>query len=190
MNIKQLVIIAAAAVGLVAAPISVSTGVAPWQVNSNPVVTLGTIPGVWVAPFGDASWVATTATDGTTGAAAGTYTFSLNLGAWVGTAGSLSLDYSTDNGVLWSITNGSLSGTTSCDSGNASATCFTGINTMNVTFAADSVLTATVVNGGEPTVSPMGLIAGGSYDAVPEPGTYAMVLLGGAAIAAARMRRK
>ncbi len=102
----------------------------------------------------------------------------------------MTLQYAADNAVAWSITNGSLTGTTDCGAGSPNATCYTSTNTLGVTFAADSVLTATVENEGLPEGSVMGLMAQGAYDPVPEPGTYALVLLGGAGIAAARSRRK
>lgn len=58
-------------------------------------------------------------------------------------------------------------------------------------FAANSTLTATVVN--TTTVpSPMGLLVVGTADTptgVPEPSTYAMMFIGGAAIFMTRRRK-
>lgn len=165
---------------------SISTTVAPWEVNDNPVVAISplAVP-FWVNNFGDGGWVGTTAGDGTTNAA-GTYIYTLDIGTYIGAAGTLSLQYAADNSVSWGITNGTLSGATSC----AGPDCFSTVAALTGTFAADSVLTATVVNVAN---SPQGLLVVGTasdVSQVPEPASVTMIAIGGAAIALARLRRK
>lgn len=182
--------------------ITISTGTAaPWLVNGNPVAieTVLSTP-IWINNFGDGRWVGTTASDGNPviGIAPGTYTFTLAIGAYVGAAGTFSLQYAADNSVLWSISGGTLSGSSQCDTVlNPQSDCFQNVSgaprTLTGSFGAGSILTATVVNGSN-SANPMGLLAVGTADAtigdVPEPSTYAMLALGGAAVAFARLRRK
>lgn len=204
MKIKSLLGFALLASSAFGATISTGASGVNWLVNSNPAVVetgvLPTFPGGWVANFSDGRWIGTAATDGnyasgTDGALAGaTYTFTLNLSSILA-SGVFSLQYAADNAVQWSISNGTLSGATSCDAGNGnSGVCFNSLRTLSGTFGAGSVLTATVVNGPVPSSpgqrSPMGLIVVGTASDVPEPSTYAMLALGGAAIAFARLRRK
>lgn len=171
----------------------ISTNVAPWMVNGNPTVEISPIAApFWIANFGGGAWVGTTAGDGNLigSTAPGTYTYTLNVGALIGTSGFLSLQYAADNTVAWTISNGSLSGDILCSSPD----CFTSVGgaprTVTGTFAADSVLTATVVNL-DP--GPTGLLVAGEaseFSPVPEPASVTMIAIGGAAIALARLRRK
>lgn len=168
------------------APLRISTGTAaPWLVDGNPVVAESPIATpYWINNFGDGVWVGTAAGDGNLagGAAGGVYTFTLNIGAYFGLPGSFNVQYSADNNVSWSITNGTLGGSTACGG------CYDLVHNLNGTFNADSVLTATVTNADHP--SPMGLIVVGEGDSIPEPSTYAMFATGAVAILAARIRRK
>jgi hypothetical protein len=181
--------------------ITISTGTAaPWLVNGNPVAveTVLSTP-IWINNFGDGRWVGTTVNDGnpSIGIAPGTYTFTLAIGSYLGGAGTFSLQYAADNSVQWTLSGGTLGGSTQCDSVlNPSSDCFQNVSgaprTLTGTFGAGSVLTATVVNGGS-TANPMGLLVVGNADpvgAIPEPSTYAMLTLGGVAVAVARLRKK
>lgn len=202
INIKSplaLLGLVALATSAFAAPITISTGPAPWLVNGNPVVAETNIPGVWINNFGDGVWVGTTVGDAATGAAPGSYTFTLNIFARTGGVGpgSFSLQYAADNAVTWSISNGTLAGTTSCTAGTPNSDCFQAAGgaprSLTGTYGAGSILTATVVNGGS-SLNPMGLLVVGTANldpsGVPEPSTYAMFTLGGSALALARLRRK
>lgn len=193
MRVKVLALFAGLAVSSFGA--SISSGVAPWLVNGNPASVISPLAGGWVGNVADGQWMGTTSNDGT-GAPAGSYTFSLNIGALIGAAGTLSLQYASDNAVAFSITNGSLSGATQCGAGDPQAVCSTATLSLSGVFAANSTLTATVLNGNTPGVgssSPMGLLVAGTADVgapVPEPSTYAMMVLGGAATLLARVRRR
>lgn len=187
---------AAVQLAAVAAPAlasgSVSTGVAPWLVNGNPAVVLGTLATpFWINNFGDGSWVGTTSLDGNLagGASPGSYVFTLALGSFVGDAGTFNLQYAADNSISWSISNGTLGGDVTC----GPADCFTAAGgaprSLNGNFAADSILTASVINIGS-SPSPMGLLAVGTYTAnggggagpggntVPEPSAWVMLVSG------------
>jgi hypothetical protein len=179
--------------------VTISTGAQPgWQVNSSAVVIESTIPtGIWIANFGDGVWVGPTATAGGIlegqGAPAGVYTYTLNIGALLGTSGNFTLQYAADNGVTWTINNGgTISGATVC----ASPDCFRASNgaprSVSGTLTATSVLTATVTNDllGGGINNPTGLLVVGTASNVPEPSTYAMLGLGGAALLLSRLRRK
>lgn len=181
--------------------VTLSTGVAPWSVNGNPAVvetgTLPLFPGGWVFPFSDGRWVGTSATDGnfalpSDGALANgaSYAFSLGLGALVPAGGTFSLQYAADNAVSWAITGGAIAGTTACGTGDINADCFSTLRSLSGSFTAGSTLTATVLNGplGAGLRTPMGLMVVGVATPVPEPASWAMFLLGGAALALARRR--
>ncbi len=118
---------AAFASNLAAAPLTISTGTAaPWLVNGNPVVLESPIATpFWINNFSDGKWVGTNSSDGNLagGPNPGTYTFTMNIGAYFGAAGVLSLQYAADNNVTWSISNGSLAGSTSCVTGD----CFSNV---------------------------------------------------------------
>ena len=186
-----------------AIPITISTGTAaPWLVNGNPVVVETTIAiPIWINNFGDGRWVGTNANDGnpSIGALPGTYTFTMALSIYAGGAGTgvFSFQYAADNAVTWTISNGTLAGTTSCTVATPESDCFQAASgaprSLTGTYGAGAILTATVVNGGT-SPNPMGLLVVGTADAdpsgIPEPSTYAMITLGGAAIAFARLRRK
>lgn len=166
--------------------LNTGTGGAPWTVQSaygNVLMVIGSPNAAWAtatAALAPAQWV------GVNSAGAGgpgTYTYQLSLGSLFGGSGNFSLRYSADNAVGWSITNGTLSGTTQCQPGNADGNCFTGVHAMSGTFAATSVLTATVTNGLDPT----GLIVQGTAT-VPEPSAAALLLVGGAWLGIMRLR--
>lgn len=171
--------------GAHAAPLSLSTGLAPWLVNGNPGVVLNPVPGTWVDGLGNGQWIGTTSQDGT-GAEPGQYTFTLNIGALAGSDGLFSMAYAADDAVAWSITNGSLGGTTACV---GPVTCAESLSGLTGTFSANSVLTATVLNI-DTARSPFGLLAEGRTLAdpnpVPEPSSLALVALAGAALLRAR----
>jgi hypothetical protein len=198
MNFRSFALVLASALAastLSASTISTGT-VAPWLVNGNPAVVETSIAApFWINNFGDGRWVGTDANAGglTSTAAAGTYTYTLNLGAYIGSNGSFSLQYAADNAVLWSITNGSLAGSANC----AGPDCFSSVGgaprSLTGTFAADSVLTAQLTNT---AIGPTGLLVVGTADAAfvgaaptPEPSTFLMLGLGGAALLAARRRK-
>jgi hypothetical protein len=173
-----------------AAPIS--TGVAPWEVNGNPVVIENPIAiPYWISNFGDGSWVGTTADDGSLsgGALPGTYTFTLAIGSLIGAPGTFSLQYAADNNIRWTITNGALGGTTNC----AATDCFSSAGgaprSLSGSFDISSILTATVVNEGT-ALNPMGLIVVGTADesGIPEPSTVVLCLSGLAAAFVLRRR--
>ncbi len=193
---KQHILLGLALVASSAFAQSVSTGVAPWLVNGNPTVNeTGTLLNTWVPALGDGLWVGTRSTDGnfilpTDGAAGGTYTFSLNVGALYGTAGNFSLQYAADNAVSWSVNDGTLSGDTQCGNGDPLADCYSALRTLAGTFSANSVLTATVVNGTSIAGgSPMGFLAVSSISPIPEPSSYAMFLVGAALVGGTLARR-
>ncbi len=204
MFIKSLLATALLATSVFAAPITISTGTAaPWLVNGNPTLSLTTIPtGIWINNFGDGVWIGPNSTSGNPaiGEAPGTFVYQLGLGSYFGGTGAFSLQYAADNSITWSISNGSLGGTTSCDAVlSPNSDCFQASGgaprTLTGIFAANSILTATIVNGTNPADpnrnNPTGLLAVGTADnsTVPEPSTYAMFAMGIAAIAFARRRR-
>jgi hypothetical protein len=202
MNIKSALFALSAlafSISASAAPVTISTGTAaPWLVNGNPVVLETPIATpYWINNFGDGLWVGTTSNDGNlaSGAAPGTYTFTLNLGAYIGSAGSFSIQYAADNTINWSISSGSLLGTASCTGNPSTTDCFGSAagapRSMSGLFGTSSILTATVVNGAT-SINPMGLLVVGMAEAaaVPLPSSLAMLALGGAILGAARFRRQ
>jgi hypothetical protein len=171
-----------------AVSINTGTGGAAWLVNGNPAVVETSIASpFWIGAVGQ--WIGASANDGALNstAAAGTYTYTLNLGALVPAGGNLILQYAGDNNVVWTITGGTLAGATSCVTND----CFSSNNgaprSLSGTFSSTSILTATVTNT---AVGPTGLMVIGDASNVPEPSTYAMLGLGAAAMFAARLRRK
>jgi hypothetical protein len=179
-----------------AAPISISSGVANWLVNGNPAVVETTIAApAWINNFGDGKWVGVTANSGSFsgGEAPGAYVFTLNLGP-LG-SGTFSLDYAADNSISWTISNGSLSGSTTCTSGSPdTSNCFGASNSaprsLTGTFSTSSVLTATVLNGSSSGFdpNPMGLLVVGAAE-VPVPASLALFAAGGFAFVASRKRK-
>jgi hypothetical protein len=171
----------------------------------------------WANPFGGAAWIGQLITDGQfsnpptitcgnpCGAVAGNYTYTLSFSAALG--GSMILSgFTGDNGVraltvsqtggadLYSCTVGG-PGTLCAGTQNA-VTASTG--TLNWTAAAGRMITITAIveNLDGPGRNPSGFILAGSAttvdpaNGVPEPSTYAMLGLGGAAMLFARLRRK
>ncbi len=176
---------------------SISTGVASWLVNGNSVVVESPIASPnWINNFGDGQWVGVTASSGSFagGEAPGTYTFTLDMSS-LGGAGTFNLEYAADNTIQWSITSGTVAGMTSCLGNPDVANCFGAGNgaprMLNGTFSANSILTATVVNGSSPgfNPNPMGLLVVGTAQ-VPVPASLALFGLGAVALAAARAKCK
>lgn len=169
--------------------ISLNTGTAgaPWTVQSasgNVLMVIGTPSPAWstaTAALSPAQWVGVNSAGA---GGAGTYLYQLNLGSLFASAGTFSVRYSADNGVGWSISNGTLSGTAQCQAGNPDALCFTGVYAMNGTFTSTSVLTATVTNGLDPT----GLIVQGTASSVPEPSAAVLLVVGGTWLGILRWR--
>lgn len=183
---------------------TLSTGVAPWQVNGNPVATLSPIPvPIWVNNYGDGVWVGSTSNDGNLagqGASSGAYLFTLDLGQYAAGGGTFNLTYAADNSVTWSITNGSVSGATICSLLDCFSPSAGAVRSLSGSFASNSVLTASVFNAEK---GPMGLIAVGTYSVsspvttgpgagppVPEPATWAMMIIGLGAAGSMIRRRK
>jgi hypothetical protein len=200
---KSLLVLSALAVSAFGA--TINTGTATWQVSttgvggaySAVVNEVGTpiVNGGWVQNPVGSEWVGTTATDGqfgTTGGLPGTYVYRLAIGAVHGGPGSFVLNYAADNGINLYI--GNLAGTVlanvaSCGPGDGDAVCFTSFRNASGVFGASDYLYAVVVNGGTAR-NPTGLLVVGETSVIPEPSTYAMLALGGAALAFARLRRK
>ena len=194
---------------------SINTGAAGvnWQVAFNGgaaaavIAETGTLPvqpgfvGGWV-PNGSGNtgvWVGRTAGGGnfavpTDGSQVGVYVYTLAIGGL--NTGSFIAQYAADNNIAWTISGGgSLGGTTSC--GVPSATdnddCYSTLRTLTGTgITASTIITATVRNGpqGATGPNPSGLLVRGDVSPVPEPSTYAMLALGGVAVALARLRRR
>lgn len=188
-------------------PTSISTGVAPWVVNSNPVFAvdltqLQLLPTSWIPNFGDGQWVGSSTTSGNylntgDGAAPGNYVYTLAIGALMGGSGTFSLKYASDDTVGWSINMGSFTSGSASTSCSVLGTCWSSPSapfTLTGTFSATSVLIATVVNAGA-MWNPSGFIAvgtavlNGNVSTIPEPSTYAMLCLGAIGLAAARYRK-
>jgi hypothetical protein len=149
----------------------------------------------WIPNFGDGSWIGVTANSGSFsgGEAPGTYVFQLNLGSFGN--GTFNIDYAADNSVTWTITGGTLSGATTCTSGNPdTSNCFGASNSaprsLVGTFGTSSVLTATISNGSSPGFdpNPMGLLVVGTAT-VPVPASLALFAVGGLAFLANRTRK-
>lgn len=201
MQIKSVLLtLSALAFSFSASAASISTGVAGWLVNGIPVAVETTlaVPS-WINNFGDGKWVGTTANDGSfsVGANPGTYTFTLLMAAYAGgPSGAFSLQYAADNTVAWTISGGgSLSGATACSGDPTTTDCFGSTagapRTLSGLYAATSLLTATVVNGGT-SLNPMGLLVVGTATPanVPLPSSLAILALGGAVLGAMRARRQ
>jgi hypothetical protein len=170
------------------ASISLNTGVAgaaPWQLvgaPGNTPVVITTPNGLWTTSLAPAKWVGASSTGA---GGTGTYYYQLNIGSLFGSAGNFSFNYSSDNAIAWTMTNGTLAGAVQCGSGSPNATCFTSVYSLSGNFNADSVLKATVINGGGPT----GMVVNGTASNVPEPSTTALLLTGGMLFGALRSRR-
>lgn len=170
MVLKSLLAASLLATAVFAAPMTISTGTAAlWTVNGNPVAVENPIPTpTWIGNFGDGRWVGTSVSDATIpgGAAPGTYIYRLNIGTYLGGTGSFGLQYAADNSVTWTITTGTLAGTTSCDATvNPVGDCFGAgagaPRSLTGTYSLSSVLTATVVNG-DTFSTPSGLLVVGT----------------------------
>jgi hypothetical protein len=174
-----------------ALPIHTAAG-SGWEVAfangaSAPVFAETPIPGTWILLPG-AVWVGATVNDGSTFlgglAAPGVYVYTLKIGALFQSGGSFSLQYAADNTVAWSVSNGSLAGQTSCQQ----LDCFSTARSLSGNFSANSVLTATVVNG-DFGLNPTGLTVAGNAFAMPEPSSYALMAIGGGLLAFRKRRR-
>jgi hypothetical protein len=182
------------ALPLAAAPFSVSTGSAAWQVSqtttvgsatnngtalgtsSAAVALVGALPGSWLAPPAGSAWIGQRTTDGCNtftpnencGATPGTYVYSLSFAP--GQGGSFSFGFASDN-VVTSLTV-IQNGTTLYTFGPGSAPMHTSlINSTLINFGSTGnvVISATVRNdsfdSGPPEVrNPSGLLVSGSGD--------------------------
>ena len=176
-------------------------GFATWFLGSTgtgtAAVTLSGIPAAWEGPTN--GWIGSAAGDSGQTGAVGFQAYSIILG----TSGTFTLSYLADNSINWTgvgvtfLTN--TGNTTSIDPGGASAACTAtncfqnGVRILTGSFTTGAILIGTVNNVG-PGTSPTGLLVTASSvsnsGAVPEPSTYAMMGLGGAALLFARLRRK
>jgi len=172
----------------------------------------------WVNPFSGAAWVGQLATDGQfsnggaitcgnpCGAAGGfftyTYTFdgalggNLVLSGFTGDNGVRSVSVSQTGGAnLYNCTVGGPG--TLCAGTQNSITATTGMLNFSASAGRMITITAVVENLDGPGRNPSGFILAGSAFVndpgnpdIPEPSTYAMIGLGGAAMLFARLRRK
>lgn len=173
------------------------------------VVLTGALPGVWVsAPVGSA-WVGQVATDGnqtsgqclvvgganTCGAQPGQYTYTLSfVNALGGTLtgfqytsdDSVSLTIADANGTLYSSTSGS----SAFSALISAASSYNWVGSLTIT----AVVTNAVYAPAPLSLTPSGFLAVGDVtlnsETIPEPSTYAMLGLGGAAMLVARLRRR
>lgn len=171
----------------------------------------------WAAPFSGAVWVGQLATDGQfsnggsitcgtpCGATAGFYTYTYTFDGSLG--GNLTLSgFTGDNGVR-SLTVSQTGGAnlygctvggpgTLCSGTQNSVTASTGQLNFIASAGRLITITASVQNLDGPGRNPSGFILAGTAfvndpdSGVPEPSTYAMLGLGGAAMLIARLRRK
>lgn len=180
---------AATAASAGATTISISTGFAPWKVDNISSVVETSLPSAWVAPYGDAKWIGSKASDSSAAKANYTFAYTLNIGALAGMAGTFNLQYAGDNNVSWAISNGTVTGATTCLTGTCYGSTGAAPLAISGTFSTTSVITAWVYNAGS-TDNPAGLMAAGTAtygsSAVPEPSTYSMIMIGGGLIAMAR----
>ena len=194
--------------------VPIGTGVASWTVNSAAVVvetanTLPTLSGTgfnngWVENMaGMGVWVGRTATSGSyqglnSGDATGQYVYELALGALLGGSGGVTFQWAADNTGLVQVVNGAVvttldsCGVPSATNPTNNDTCYQTLRNVNAVVASSAtILRITVQNGPTGgTPNPTGLIVKGDVTATPEPSTYAMLALGGVAVAFARLRRK
>ena len=189
----------------------VLTGTLPFANNLDPAFAAA----AWANPFGGAVWIGQLVTDGQysdpargitctapCGAQDGFYEYTYTFNAANG--GNLILSGATgDNGIRLLTVTSSVSGSLfSCTQSGPGVNCAASQNTLMATtgilnWAAGLngtvTITARVENQLGPGRNPSGLIIAGSAninDGVPEPSTYAMFGLGGAAMLFARLRRK
>jgi hypothetical protein len=186
----------------------VLTGTLPFAAN---------LPGfesfAWANPFGGAVWVGQLATDGQfsnggsitcgspCGAQGGTYIYTLSFSAPLG--GTMVLNgFTADNGVRELTVMSGATTLYSCVAGGPGTQCAATQNqvtasTGTLNYGSGTVtITARVENLDGPGRNPSGFILSGTAttvdanNVIPEPSTYAMLGLGGAALLFARLRRK
>lgn len=173
------------------------------------VTLTGSLPTVWVAPPVGAAWIGQTATDGnetsgqcttanggtSCGAQPGTYTYTLSFVNALG--GTLTgFQYTADNSVQITITDANGTLYTNTSGANAHTAL---ISAGNLNWVGNLLITAVVTNAQlaspfQDLRTPSGFLATGDVslnaEGVPEPSTYAMLGLGGAAMLLARLRRR
>jgi hypothetical protein len=183
-------------------------------VVTSAVQLTGTLPGDWQQPSG--GWIGQLATDGnefsglcdtdgvnqSCGGEAGTYTYTLSFSTALG-GQILGFQYTADNQInSISIVNTTTSTTiysTGQSAGDLHQQLVSAPGTLN--FGAGTIVITVVVQndplGGAFATwrNPTGFLALGSansteVEGVPEPSTYAMLGLGGAALLVARLRRR
>ena len=163
----------------------INSGVAPWQIEGGPasVITNPLPPSTWAAAP-PAAWIGF---DSETSQSSGEYVFSIAIGAYLGSGGSFAFNFAADNTIQWSITNGTLDGDVTCTNGGD---CYSRLRYLTGTFSADSILTATIINDEDDLgPNPSGLLVQGVAVDTPEPGTYALFSIAGAAGFYLRRRR-
>lgn len=207
-----------AAVCAEAAPITISTGSASWQVTQTAgasnngaalntttiaAVLTGSLPASWVAPPAGSAWIGQRANDGlfqsggnSDGATDGTYVYTLSWNP--GAGGNFSFNFAGDNTLSsLTVTQGAatLYSFTSSSLTNFSSLVSTGL--VNFGSVGAVLITATLVNapfnGG--TRNPSGFLLAGTANVndtapVPLPAAAALMPLGLAAFAGAARRKK
>lgn len=194
----------AAAGPLFGAAINPNTGSAAWVCVSAPqacsVSALGVAPNsVWVAATGGAQWIGPTPSAGLLDGPSpvgGTYVYELSL-AGFDPISVYSFSMAADNDAKLEFV--TATGTevileTTFPFGQPNAQGFLyGVTTAGITSIPPTALRVTVFNEPSGGPTPSGFFLSGSVQALaepPEPATWTMLLLGGAGVAFARLRRK